>query len=154
MNQGPDQQVSWQELSKSECFSLLARQCFGRVSFIDKHGPTMLPVNFLLDRHTVVFRTDAGAKLDAALRHGRVAFEVDDVDVASHTGWSVLIRGEATEVTGPQELARLRRLIPDPWAPGAKPRYVRILPAMLTGRRIAASGAMHAAAAPQPDKRR
>ncbi len=153
MTEDPDH-VSWQELSKGECFSLLARQYLGRVSFIDKYGPTVLPVNFLLDRHTVVFRTDEGAKLDAALRHGRVAFEVDDVDVSGHTGWSVLIRGEATEITGAQELARLRQLIADPWAPGARRRYVRILPAMLTGRRIARSGAMHAGAAPQPDERR
>ncbi len=154
MNERPDEQVSWRELSKSECFSLLARQYLGRVSFIDKYGPTVLPVNFLLDCHTVVFRTAEGAKLDAALRHGRVAFEVDDVEGSSHTGWSVLIRGEATEVTGPRELARLRQLIPDPWAPGTRCRYVRILPAMLTGRRIATSGAMHATAAARPQKRR
>jgi hypothetical protein len=35
------------------------------------------------------------------------------------------------------ELARVRKLALYPWAPGAKGRYVRILPAVLTGRRIA-----------------
>jgi uncharacterized protein len=44
------------------------------------------------------------------------------------------VRGEITEVTDPAELARLREL--RPWAPGARDRYVRILPAVLTGRRI------------------
>ncbi len=67
----------------------------------------------------------------------RVAFEVDGVDEATRTGWSVLVRGEATEVTDPAELARLRQLPLSPWAPGAKTRYVRILPTVLTGRRIA-----------------
>ena len=55
------------------------------------------------------------------------------------TGWSVLVRGEAVEVTNPAELARLRELPLNPWVPGAKSRYVRILPAALTGRRISVS---------------
>ena len=84
----------------------------------------------------VVFRTDEGTKLDAAARGSRVAFEIDGTDEAARTGWSVLIRGEATEVTDPAELARLRKLRVSPWAPGAKTHYVRILPAKLTGRRI------------------
>jgi hypothetical protein len=46
------------------------------------------------------------------------------------------VRGEITEVTDPAELARLRGLPLRPWAPGARDHYVRILPAVLTGRRI------------------
>jgi uncharacterized protein len=65
-----------------------------------------------------------------------VAFEVDGTDAATRTGWSVVVRGEAVEVTDPAELARLRGLPLYPWAPGAKSRYVRILPALVTGRRI------------------
>jgi len=109
------------------------------VAIVDGRGPIVLPVNFVLDRHMVVFRTDEGTKLDAASRGGRVAFEIDGADAAAHTGWSVLVRGEAVEVTDPAELARLRELPLDPWAPGAKSRYVRILPAVLTGRRISVS---------------
>ncbi len=101
----------------------------------------MLPVNFVLDRHTVVFRTGEGTKLDAASGGRRVAFEIDGSDAATRTGWSVVIRGEVTEVTGPAELARLRELPLHPWAPCVRHRYVRILPAVLTGRRILASAA-------------
>jgi hypothetical protein len=91
----------------------------------------------------VVFRADEGTKLNAACRGSRVAFEIDGADTTARTGWSVLVRGEAIEVTGPAELARLRKLPLDPWAPGAKAHYVRILPAALTGRRIWAPGAAH-----------
>jgi len=140
MDERPGRQVRWQELPKSECFELLAREQLGRVAFADDRGPVVFPVNFVLDRHMVVFRTDAGTKLDAACRGSRVAFEVDGADAAAHTGWSVLVRGEAVEVTDPAELARLRKLPLDPWAPGAKTHYVRILPAVLTGRRISAPG--------------
>ena len=110
------------------------------MALVDDLGPIVLPVNFVLDRHTVVFRTGEGTKLDAASRGPRVAFEVDGTDAPTRTGWSVVVRGEAVEVTDPAELARLRKLPLHPWAPGAKHRYVRVLPAVLTGRRILGVG--------------
>jgi hypothetical protein len=47
-----------------------------------------------------------------------------------------VVRGEAVEVTDPAERARLRKLRLSLWAPGARNRYVRILPAKPTGRPI------------------
>ena len=144
MTERPGRRARWRELTRSECFELLSREHLGRVAVVDDQGPVIFPVNFVLDRHMVVFRTDEGTKLDAAARGARVAFEVDGTDEAAHTGWSVLVRGEAVEVTDPAELARLRKIRLSPSAPGAKNRYVRILPAKLTGRRIsAASGPWH-----------
>jgi uncharacterized protein len=151
-------EIGWRELTRSECFELLAREHLGRVAVVDDRGPVVVPVNFALDRHMVVFRTDEGTKLDAASRGSRVAFEVDGSDAVAHTGWSVLIRGEAVEVTDPAELARLRKLPLTPWAPGPKARYVRVLPAALTGRRISASGGppgrLSIARRPRPARRR
>lgn len=139
MDERPERPVRAHELTKSECFELLAREQLGRVAFVDDLGPVVLPVNFVLDRHMVVFRTDEGAKLDAS-RGSRVAFEVDGTDPAVRSTWSVVVRGEAVEVTDPAELERLRELPLCPWAPGAKTRYVRILPAVLTGRRFSVAG--------------
>jgi nitroimidazol reductase NimA-like FMN-containing flavoprotein (pyridoxamine 5'-phosphate oxidase superfamily) len=136
MGESPAPGVGWEQLTKSECFELLAGESLGRIAFVDERGPVVVPVNFVIDRHMVVIRTDQGAKLDMAGRGGRVAFEVDRVDAATRTGWSVLIRGEAIEVSDPQELERLRGLPLQPWAPGAKDHYMRILPATLSGRRI------------------
>jgi len=124
------------ELTRSECFELLAGGQLGRVAVTDDRGPVVFPVNYVLDRHTVVFRTEPGTKLHAAGRGGRVCFEADGTDQAARTGWSVIVRGEITEVTDPAELARLGELPLRPWAPGARDRYARILPAVLTGRRI------------------
>jgi len=137
---GDRRRARWQELTRAECFELLASEHLGRVAVVDDRGPVVFPVNFVLDRHTVVFRTGAGAKLSAASLGRRVSFEVDHADTAAHTGWSVLVRGEAVEVTDRAELARLRALPLQAWAPGARGHYVRILPAALTGRRIAAPG--------------
>jgi uncharacterized protein len=99
------QQVRWQELTRDECFGLLAGQRLGRVVLVDDRGPLALPVNFVLDQRTVLFRTDEGTKLDVAVCRGRVAFQIDGVDQATRTGWSVLVRGEAKQVTDPAELA-------------------------------------------------
>lgn len=131
-------EARWQELTKSECFELLAGEQIGRVAMVDELGPIALPVNFVVDNHMVVFRTEAGTKLDIARIGGRVGFEVDGIDTATQAGWSVLIRGEAIEVTEPTELASLRALPLRAWAPGLREHYIRILPAVVTGRRIAA----------------
>ena len=129
-----------EELTKSECFGLLAGGNFGRVAVVDDYGPVVFPVSFVLDRHTVVFRTEPGTKLHAAGRGSRVCFEADGTDAAGRSGWSVIVRGEITEVTDPAELARLRTLPLRVQAPGARGHYVKILPAVLTGRCFIAAG--------------
>jgi nitroimidazol reductase NimA-like FMN-containing flavoprotein (pyridoxamine 5'-phosphate oxidase superfamily) len=131
----------WRELTKSECFELLAEEHLGRVAVVDDRGPAVFPVNFVLDDHTVVFRTARGTKLHSPSLGSQVCFEVDGTDEAALSGWSVMVRGEAVEVTDRAELARLRGLPLQAWAPGVRNRYVRILPTALTGRRIAAPGA-------------
>src|SRR5262249_51089649 len=132
-------QAQIQELSRAECFELLAGGQLGRVAVTDDRGPVVFPVNYVLDRHTVVFRTEPGAKLHAAGQGSRVCFEADGTDEAACTGWSVIVRGEITEVTDPDELARLRELPLRPWAPGARDHYATILPPLLTRPRTTAS---------------
>jgi nitroimidazol reductase NimA-like FMN-containing flavoprotein (pyridoxamine 5'-phosphate oxidase superfamily) len=127
----------WQELAAVECHKLLAERHLGRLALTDPDEPVIFPVNYVLDEGAVVFRTDPGSKLDAIAGGARVAFEVDAVDEGSRTGWSVVVRGRAAEVSEPADLDRLRGLPLYPWAPGAKARYVRIRPVSVTGRRIA-----------------
>ena len=124
------------ELTVDECQALLESSRIGRLGLLDADGPLILPVNYCMDGRSVVFRTDAGTKLDAASNRGPVAFEVDGIDSAERTGWSILIRGSAATVTEPEDLRQLERLPLIPWAPGKKPYYVRIS-GILSGRRIA-----------------
>jgi nitroimidazol reductase NimA-like FMN-containing flavoprotein (pyridoxamine 5'-phosphate oxidase superfamily) len=126
----------WHELSGDECQALLGGSHLGRIALVEGGRPLILPVNYVLDDGAVVFRTDQGSKLDAAVRGAPVAFEVDGVNSERRTGWSVLIRGRAEHVTDPTDLHRLRRLSLMPWAPGAKLNYVRVRPEEVTGRRI------------------
>jgi nitroimidazol reductase NimA-like FMN-containing flavoprotein (pyridoxamine 5'-phosphate oxidase superfamily) len=46
-----------------------------------------------------------------------VAFEVDDIDPVSHTGWSVVVTGSARELSALDDLERLRSLPSARWTP-------------------------------------
>jgi hypothetical protein len=124
------------ELTVEECQALLESSRIGRLGLVDADGPLILPVNYCMDGQSIVFRTHAGTKLDATSNGARVAFEVDGIDSAERTGWSILIRGSAATVTETEDLSRLEQLPLIPWAPGEKPHYVRIS-GILSGRRIA-----------------
>lgn len=60
-------------LTLAQCRELLGEQHFGRLAFVDSVGvlPMIIPVNYVLDHDTVVFRTEAGSKLRAATRAPR-----------------------------------------------------------------------------------
>ena len=126
----------WSELSEAQCHALLAQRHLGRIAVVQNGRPLIFPVNYIVDEAQVVFRTDQGTKLDVAARGSAIAFEVDGIDEAQRAGWSVLLHGQAELVTDPADLERLRRQPLVPWAPGAKPHYVRLRAAKLTGRRI------------------
>ena len=135
-----DQLVSQMvDLPRAECLRLLAANRFGRLAVALSEGaPVIRPVNYLFDEssQSVVFRTTDGSKLHGVLHAGEAAFEIDGVDEASRTGWSVIIRGVAEEVTNQTEVRRLDTLGLTPWAPGRRRRWVRIRARMVTGRRI------------------
>ena len=124
------------ELDADECMSLLRPAHFGRVGFVSDGVPVILPVNYVLDGNTIVFRTDPGLKLaEIPMRH--VAFEIDNATDAD--AWSVLVQGFAREdhrtPSGRRVRGTPRRPDPRPgaWRQGALGR--RRDPT-LSGRRI------------------
>ena len=99
--------------------------------------PEVLPVNYLLDGETVLFRTTEGTVLTQAA-FKVVALKVDDVEEATHEGWSVLVQGVAQDVGNAIDAnsERMRRLSLVTWAPGVRHRWLRIKPDKVTGRRL------------------
>src|SRR5436309_2196527 len=82
------------------------------------------------------FRTDPNSRMGNALRDAAVSFEIDGIDQHRRTGWSVVVSGRASEVVDPREVEELRQTPLLPWAPGDRSQYVRIMPELVTGRRI------------------
>ena len=122
------------ELGRDECLRLVAGGVVGRVVFTEAALPAAHPVAYLLDGGEVVFRTANGGKLAAATLHHVVAFQVDEVDPAGRTGWSVLGVGEAYEVTDARRLADLAARMPAPWAANQDSHTIAIPLQRLTGR--------------------
>ena len=128
---------SYEEIAEAECLDLLASGGFGRLAVVAGGRPEIFPVNYVFDDGRVAIRTDPGTKLTAAAL-AKVAFEIDRVDEAEHTGWSVVVRGTAYDISeSVDEVSRLMRDLPvHTWAPGDKSAWIRIEADTVTGRRI------------------
>jgi nitroimidazol reductase NimA-like FMN-containing flavoprotein (pyridoxamine 5'-phosphate oxidase superfamily) len=125
-----------QEIPVIGCQRHLAQEVFGRVAVLVDGRPQIFPVNYAMDHENVIFRTDRGTKLHAIDDVGSVAFEIDGVDLERETGWSVQVIGQAQWVKDPEQLRRLGELPLVPWAHGEKSNFIRIIPRVVTGRRI------------------
>ena len=127
----------FRELDRQECLRLLAKVPVGRIVHTRKALPAVLPVNFGLDGDgAVVLRTSAASELARAVDGVVVAFEVDEVDAVTQSGWSVVVTGPARVVTDPGEHERLMRTGPRSWVPSPQEVFVRIEPELVTGREL------------------
>jgi len=131
-----------EELTEAESLRLIEQAEVGRIGFTGRFGPLVLPVNFKVLDGSVVFRTEAGSPLGEDLRTGiadaeyKVAFEIDDINNAERTGWSVLIQGAVHYVDDEEERAAVVKAGVEPWAGGERDLYVRIRPTLISGRRV------------------
>jgi uncharacterized protein len=132
-----DGRTGLEVIDPDECRKLLASDDVGRLVVVHDGTPFVFPVNYALDGDAVVFRTAPGTKLTLGPR-GTVAFEIDALDRAAHTGWSVVVTGHLDEVTpyDAEDFERVTSLPVQPWAGGDKPRWLRLVPTRVSGRRI------------------
>ena len=123
------------EMDEDRCVELLRSTPIGRIGFIADGAPLVLPVNFAWFEDTVVFRTLEGQKLAAAAEGQTVCFEVDSWDAGTRSGWSVVVKGVAREVTNWAEQEQLENVGLVPWAREQwRKIWVRIEPSEITGR--------------------
>lgn len=123
---------SLEKVPHEECMQLVASLTVGRVAVAAPgEAPLVVPISYVVDGQTVVFRTGAETEL-ARLQANPVSFQVDFVDAHHRSGWSVLIQGTAVEVTDAEKEA----LSVQPWVGGDRSHWIRIVPANVSGRRI------------------
>jgi nitroimidazol reductase NimA-like FMN-containing flavoprotein (pyridoxamine 5'-phosphate oxidase superfamily) len=124
-------------LDRQECLRLLAEVPVGRVVYTRQALPAVLPVNFALDGDaSVLLCTSATSDLVRAIDGVVVAFEGDEFDPATRSGWSVVVTGRAAVVTDPAEHERLSRSGPASWMPRCDEVFVRIECEMVAGREL------------------
>jgi uncharacterized protein len=129
---------SLEALSHRECVTLMSGAQIGRAVFTERALPAVVPVNFIVYDDAVVMCTAADTRLAAAATRGVLAFQVDDIDPVTRSGWSVVVVGVAELVDDVVEQANVHLLL-QPWAPGRNEVFVRLPLKVVTGRRIFAA---------------
>jgi nitroimidazol reductase NimA-like FMN-containing flavoprotein (pyridoxamine 5'-phosphate oxidase superfamily) len=126
-------------LSHRDCVALLSGGAqVGRAVFTERAMPAVVPINFIVSDDAIVMCTAADTRLALAATRGVLAFQVDDIDPGTRSGWSVVVVGVAEVVDGAEDQARLRCVL-EPWAPGNNDVYIRLPLKVVTGRQILAS---------------
>lgn len=123
-------------LTDDEALRLLALGEVGRVGISIGALPAIFPVNYRMIGGEIVFRTGVGSKLAAAASGAIVAFEIDDYDVGGRSGWSVLAVGRSEVVHDLDVTFKVLDAGLEPMADGRRANIVRILPELVSGRRI------------------
>ena len=120
------------DLTPDECWTLAASMPVGRLAWCGPHGPTVVPVNFTVADGQVHVRTAAYSAQARECDDSPVAFEVDQFDAVTRTGWSVLLRGRAAleygRAPGDQQ--------PEVWPAGARALLLTIDVEETSGRRV------------------
>lgn len=131
------QNDAFDALDRQECLRLLTKVPVGRLVYTRQALPAVLPTNFSVDTDdSVLLQTAPDSDLVHAVDGVVVAYEADEFDAATRSGWSVVVTGRACVVTDPAEHERLSQSGPTSWMPLKDPVYVRIASDMVTGRRL------------------
>lgn len=129
-----DPQPRIQELDEQQCWELLSQARFARLGTLDEGQIDITPLNIATDGQKIYFRTAKGHKLTQLTLNPTVAVEVDRAE--GGTAVSVLVRGQARQLTDPEEIQHVESLALNPWLNTEKLEFVEITPTRVTGRRF------------------
>jgi len=119
-------------LTEDECWERLGSQRVGRIVTRVGDVVDVVPLNFVLDGRSAVFRTAPGNKLIELTINDSVLLEVDEI--GEESGWSVVLRGHARVLESEAEIAAAEALPLRPFVPTLKSTFVRIEAESIGGR--------------------
>lgn len=120
-------------LTEPECWRRVAGADLGRIAFLTEDAIRVYPVAYAARDQRVYLRTSPYSEL-ALQRDGRVTFEVEEVDSATRSGWTVLLTGSLDPVADPYEIASVWTTCSvRPWADGWREHTLRLTPESVSG---------------------
>jgi nitroimidazol reductase NimA-like FMN-containing flavoprotein (pyridoxamine 5'-phosphate oxidase superfamily) len=122
------------ELTEQECWGLLSQHEVGRLATTAGGVIDIFPITYVVDHETLVFRTGPGSKLVELTINDQVALEIDYYDESS--GYSVVVHGRAEQLDHMGDIDQAATLPLASLFPTERPRFVRITPTQITGRRF------------------
>jgi uncharacterized protein len=120
-----------------ECLERIASVRVGRLAFHLDGEIAVLPVVHVLEGVDVCFRTAGDSKIQAAVDHARVTYEVDSFDAATRSGWSVVVNGNAV-IADEEDTRALTDGSGRPWIPDEGLVWIRVRTQSVTGRELGA----------------
>jgi len=126
------------DIPRAEAVRLLVSRDVGRLVYTRRALPAITPVNYAVRDNALWIWTASTSSLAQAVRGAVVAFEVDEIDRETRSGWSVVVLGVADLVVAPHEIELARQSGPEPWVAGRKEHLIRIPLREVTGRRVGA----------------
>jgi uncharacterized protein len=123
-------------LDRAESLRLLAGVPVGRLIFTINAMPAIRPMNFALVDGLILLRTATDTTVARKIHDTIVAFEADQFDPGTSSGWSVTVTGRATLVTDPAAATRYQAVPLVPWAPGVRDQFVTITTELVEGLRV------------------
>jgi nitroimidazol reductase NimA-like FMN-containing flavoprotein (pyridoxamine 5'-phosphate oxidase superfamily) len=111
---------------------------FGRVAFVVDDLPVIRPLNHVVvDGEIIVYTWHASAFAEAVrARPGLpVAYQSDEIEAHSHTGWSVLVAGTATDVSDHPRAGQMGKQVQS-WIDRPHDMVIAIHPHEVTGLRL------------------
>jgi nitroimidazol reductase NimA-like FMN-containing flavoprotein (pyridoxamine 5'-phosphate oxidase superfamily) len=123
------------ELSPYECWQLLDHQFrIARVVWTVDGAAAIVPVNYVVAAGALWFQTTRESRLARECPGREVLVEVDSVDPAALSGWSVIVTGVAEKVDTaevPDVLGEIQV-----WPQSHRPVFMRIAADRITGRQL------------------
>lgn len=131
--ESPGTFITSEALTTVEIWALATTQSTGRLGFFRDGLLDIFPVNYFVIAEHLYFRTSAeGTIATSSLDHA--AFQIDDLDQATRSGWTILFNGPATRVDDPSLLTTLwGKSVDIPWAPGQRDLFFDLAPSFVRG---------------------
>ncbi len=134
--------VRLEPLSSYDCWQLVTDAAgpdgIARIVWSGPDGPAIVPMNFTVADGFLWFQTTPGSRVAQECGDQQVLVEVDQVDAASHTGWSVVVTGVARCLPPVADPGILGSLLV--WPHGPRELLLKVEPDELTGRRLRRHG--------------
>ncbi|MEU4341858.1 pyridoxamine 5'-phosphate oxidase family protein [Nocardia sp. NPDC023852] len=128
------------ELNEADCRTRLRSVPVGRLGYVENGVPVIRPVNFYMLDESIWIWTVPGSR-GAAVAGQTVAFQIDQIELETRSGWTVLVSGPATAVTDVDELVAAADFPRRPWAPERNDQVIKIRIDHISGLRLPPSPA-------------
>ncbi|GAA1405383.1 pyridoxamine 5'-phosphate oxidase family protein [Kitasatospora putterlickiae] len=130
-----------EELGADTCLRLLGTVPVGRVVYTEHALPAVLPVSFeVTPEGRLLLAVRRGSATARGLDGTVVAFQADQLDPVTRTGWSVLVHGRADVLRDPEQIRRALGSGLRPWVGDPDPMFVSLVPELISGRRLTTAG--------------